>query len=89
MSPFSKDIVSEKTLILWLVISSVTTGLCILAGGVVVWLIFDCWPIGSIFQKAGSCLNKVQPPALQFLPVVIGVILGTILTIKNTRQGQR
>ena len=82
MSLFSKDIVSEKTLILWLVMSSVTTGLCVLVGGVVVLLIFDCWPIGSIVQLEGSCLNKVQPPALQLLPLVIGVILGTILTTK-------
>lgn len=82
----SKEIISEKTVLLWLVISSVTTGLCILLGGVVVYLIFDCWPIGNIFQKAGSCLGKVQPSMLQFLPLVIGIVIGTILTIKNSKQ---
>jgi len=89
MPQYSKEVISEKTLILWLVISSATTGLCVFIGAVAVYFIHDCWPLGAIVHKGGSCLNKVEPFVLQFLPLAFGITIGTVLTIKINKSKSR
>jgi hypothetical protein len=78
----SKEIVSEKTLIQWLVYSTLATIGFALLGAVIVYLAYSCWPLGAIVKASGSCLDHVQPTLLIFLPLLLGVITGTGLTIK-------
>ncbi len=60
----------------------------VLLGGVIVYFIYDCWPVTRI-QFGGLCLSKIQPGFLQFLPLVIGVVAGSVMTVKLLKAGEK
>ena len=80
MTILRKQIVSEKTIILWLVLTVASSMACILIAGLLVYLIYDCWPIGRSLTGENACLSKIQPDILHFLPMILGILIGTVLT---------
>jgi len=76
-----KEVVSEATVFLWLALTVASSIICMLIGAVLIYLIHDCWPIAR--QQLGDdiCLSKIQPPILQFVPILTGIALGTVLTL--------
>jgi hypothetical protein len=76
-----KEFVSEATVFLWLALTVASSIVCMLVGAVLVYLTYDCWPIARQQLGGGICLSKIQPPILQFLPILAGIGLGTILTM--------
>jgi len=84
MSIFTKKVISDKALLLWTVLCAISSIVCVLVGGIIVYFIYNCWPIARV-QMGGVCISKIQPEYLQFLPFVIGIIVGTLLTIKFSK----
>ena len=80
MSILKKKIISERTIIIWLGLTVASSIVCILIAGLFVYIIYDCWPIGRYQMNEGNCLLNVQPEILHFLPMIAGIILGTVLT---------
>jgi hypothetical protein len=75
-----KEVFSEATVFLWLALTVASLIVCMLIGAVLIYLIYDCWPIARQQLGNGICLSKIQPPILQFLPIIAGIALGTVLT---------
>ena len=82
MSKLNENVISEKTLILWLFLSAISTIACMLVSAVVVFFVYDCWPIERYPTGEGLCLSRVKPPSLVFVPMIIGVLMGSLLTRK-------
>ncbi len=82
MSLFTKEIISEKTIIIWLVASAASTILALLLSSIIVYLIYDCWPLTKYQVLDNICLIKLEPNYLKFIPILFGIIFGTILTFK-------
>ena len=87
MSIFTKTVVSEKAVLLWIIMCAIATIVSALLGGVIIYFIYDCWPVTRI-QFGGSCLSKIQPGFLQFLPLVTGVVAGSMATVKLLKTGR-
>jgi len=82
MPLFTKNIVSEKTILLGLIYTFVATLGCLFVFSIGIYLIYDCWPLSRYQFNSGICLENIQPQYLKFIPIVLGVLLGTIFTIK-------
>ena len=80
MSIFNQQIISERTIFIWLAYTFVTCLAAILLAGVIVYFLYDCWPVTRYQPGSSACLAKIQPGYLVFAPMVLGVILGVILT---------
>lgn len=80
MSILKKEVISERIIMLWLGLTVASSIVCILIAGLFVYFIYDCWPIGRYQMNEGTCLSKVQPDILYFLPMIAGILIGTVLT---------
>lgn len=82
MSIFTKNILSEETLLTWLVYTFAATLFSILVFSIIVYIQFDCWPLSRYQFESGICLENIQPHYMKFIPIALGFFLGVILTIK-------
>lgn len=57
----SKQIVSEKTVLIWLVLSVLSSIAFLVVGSVIVYILYDCWPFRSIHPGQGDCLSGIAP----------------------------
>ena len=82
MSFFNKQIISEKTLVIWFV-CSVLSGLVIgLIFGAFIYLIYGCFPLRGSLSESGECLSHLPHFGLIFLPCVLGCVVGVVWTRK-------
>ena len=79
MSKKRKEIISEKTVVIWLLSCVLISIICSMFDTIVIYFIYDCW----MFRQVGtdSCSGKI-PQFIFFIPSVIGLVVGTILTRK-------
>ena len=82
----SKRIILEETVLIWIVSTVMVSIPILVVFAIFVEVIYGCWPIGAYSGKASSCLTQIQPPPLRFLPMALGILAGTILTIKIRRE---
>ena len=62
---------------------SVITGIsCLLITSVVVFAIYDCWIMYQHQLAGGRCSVDLNMELVIAIPVILGVIIGTILTRK-------
>jgi len=80
MSIFTRQVISERTIFIWLAYSFVCTLIAILLAGAIVYFNFDCWPVTRYLPVSNACLANIQPDYLVFAPIVLGGIAGTLLT---------
>jgi hypothetical protein len=81
-----KQIIDDKTLLLWLVLSVFSVIGFIVTGSIIVFIVYGCWPLHGFEIYGGGCLSRVASPYLYLLPCVLGVVVGTVLTKKITRK---
>jgi len=82
MSLFTKQIISEKTLLIWLLMSVISSLVCELITVVIVYLFYGCWITFAHDLAGGKCSADFNQVIVYAAPVVIGVIIGTVLTRK-------
>lgn len=76
-----KQVISEKTLLIWIVSSAAFSVAIMIPGALIILGIYGCWPIGA-YVGADDCLAQVGPSFLRFLPPILGFVAGTILTLR-------
>lgn len=76
--------VSERTALLWVFSTMGFTLALALFGGLVVLGIDGCWPIGTN-RGSSNCLAQIEPGFLRFLPPVLGIVAGTVWTIRERK----
>ena len=86
MSLFTKQIVSEKTLLTWLFMSVISSLVCELITVVIVYLIYGCWITYAHDLAGGECSADFNKTLVYAAPIVIGVIIGTLLTRKAIKD---
>lgn len=79
-----KQIISERTLLTWIIATVVFSIPLMLAGSLVVLGVYGCWPVGA-YRGASGCLAQVQPTFLRFLPEFLGVVAGTVWTFRKRK----
>jgi hypothetical protein len=82
MSFLNKQIISEKTLILWLIFSVLSAIFYILAGALLIFLVYDCWPLRGLQPGFAACFSHLVPSYAILLPLFLGALTGILLTIK-------
>ncbi len=82
MSFLTNKSVSDKTLMLWIVYSFASVLVCLLIAAIVILLTYDCWPIARYQFGSNVCIDKVSPSWLKFIPIAVGVVIGTVLTYR-------
>jgi len=82
MSIFTKNILSEKAILLWVIYTFVATLICLLVFSIGIYFIYDCWPLSRYQFNDGICLEKIQPQYIKFIPIVLGILIDSIFTIK-------
>jgi len=83
MSIFTSQVISERTIIIWLIYTVLASIPVILIAGVIVYTLYGCWPLT---RYGNNCLTNIQPSYLVFAPMAIGIIIGIVLTIKAVRK---
>ena len=86
MSFLTKQIISEKTLILWVVFSVLSGVLYILAGALLIFFVYDCWPLPGHQPGFNACFSHVVPSHAILLPVFLGALTGVFLTITYNKS---
>lgn len=86
MSTLRKEIISEQTLLAWLASSAFSTIVYILISAVVVYLTFDCWIMYQHQLAGGSCGPEVNMTFAIGIPVLLGLITGTVLARKISKK---
>jgi hypothetical protein len=85
MAFFNKEIISEKTLLIWLICTVLSGIALMLVFSMIIYSIYGCWPLGG-YRAGGSCLSNLPHIFFYFLPSILGIIIGTLLTRKINRQ---
>ncbi len=85
MSISYRQVISEKAVFTWLAYSFVACLVSILVAGVIVYFMYDCWPITRYQPGSNACLANIQPGYLVFTPIVLGMIIGIIFTWRAMR----
>jgi len=86
MSILKKQVVSEKAMLLWLGYTFVCSIVTILLAAVAVYFLYGCWPVTRYGPTSNTCLANIQPQYLVLSPVILGVLAGTVLTWRATRN---
>jgi hypothetical protein len=86
MSFLKKEIISEKTLLTWILSAAISTIVCLLITVFVVYLKYDCWLMYQHQLAGGTCDADINLEIVSAIPIVLGFIIGTILTIKITKS---
>lgn len=76
----NKEIISEKTLTMWIMFWVLSATVFILAASFYLYLTYDCWPLSSIRPGRVHCFSEVLPSYLYLLPAIFGSVTGTFLT---------
>jgi hypothetical protein len=85
MAFFNREIISEKTMLVWLICTVLSGIALMLVFSMIIYLIYGCWPVGG-YRAGGSCLSNLPHLSFYFLPSILGIIIGTLLTRKITRE---
>lgn len=85
MTVFNKEIIFEKTIVIWLVTTTILTMLSLILAGVIVFAMNDCWPLTRYPVLDNICLAKLEPSYLKFIPILLGLFFGTVLTFKLSK----
>jgi len=83
MSIFTKNIISEKALLLWVIYTFAATLVSLLVASIIIYFVYDCWPLSRYQFNGGICLEKIQPHYIKFIPIIFGIISGSILAFKS------
>jgi len=86
MSHLQKEFISDKTLLTWIMLCTFSSIGCMLITAVVVYIIYDCWIMYRHQLAGGTCNLDVNTPLVFFIPIVLGLIIGTVLTRKITKE---
>jgi len=57
-----------------------------LFSGVIVYYIYDCWPITRYGPTSNTCPGNIQPNYLVLSPIILGVFAGTVFTWRSVRH---
>lgn len=79
------QVVSERTLLVWMLLCVVATIGSSIVGAVAIWIAYGCWPIG-LTQIGSGCLSQIEPAYLVFSPLLIGVIAASLLAFRIAKE---
>lgn len=82
MSRQKDEFISDKTLLIWLFLSVISSIACLLVTAVVVYVIYDCWIMYQHQLAGGVCDAGLSQGVVIAIPIVLGVIVSTVLTRK-------
>ena len=85
MSIFTKNVISEQAMLLWVVYTLAASLCCMLVASIFIYFIYDCWPLSRYQFNGGICLEKIQPHYVKFVPLVLGVLLGSFFAFKSRK----
>ena len=81
-----KEFIADKTLLTWLMASAFATIGCMLVTAVIIYMIYDCWIMCQHQLAGGSCGPDVNIPLVIAIPIVFGLVIGTVLTRKTIKD---
>ena len=89
MSFLKKDLISDRTLLIWL-FTTVITGIGFsLITAVVIYMMYDCWIMYQHQLAGGKCSADVNIELITAIPITLGVVVGTILTRKIIKDEKK
>lgn len=86
MSDKKKEFISDKTMLIWIMVSAVSTIIFLLITTFIAYLIFDCWIMFQHQLAGGSCGPGVNLLKIISIPVTLGFVTGALLTRKIVRE---
>ncbi len=84
MSIFNKEIISEKTIIIWIVLSALIGIVCTIIESIFIKFTYGCWPMGDVVTN--HCLDNIDSNFLLILPMIISFVAATFLTVIIIRK---
>lgn len=89
MSLLTRQVISEQSIILWLLYTVAASIVSILIAGVIVYALYDCWPVTRYLPGSNACLANIKPDYLVFAPIMAGLIIGTLLTVNASHNNKQ
>ena len=86
MSRQKKEFISDKTLLTWLFVTVIAGIGCLLITSVIVYAIYDCWIMYQHQLAGGVCSADLNMELVIAIPIVLGIVIGTILTRKIIKE---
>lgn len=80
MSRDKKEFLSDKTLLIWILLSAISSIFCSLVTDFIVYLVSGCWIMFQHQLAGGSCSAELNMGLIIPIPLVLGLIIGTVLT---------
>lgn len=77
-----KEFISDTALLIWVFVSGICTIGCILISAFIHYLIYDCWIMYQHQLAGGNCSSAISIPVAIGIPVIAGLIIGTLITRK-------
>lgn len=82
MKPLKIKIISDRALLIWLIACGLASLILALVASVAAWFILGCWPFGTS-QASASCLARIEPAFLKFLPMASGALIALIIASRT------
>jgi len=89
MITLRNNFVTGSTLLLWVLMSAISTLGCLLIASATIYLNYDCWIMYQDQLTSGSCGPGYSQGFILSIAIVLGLIIGTFFTCKLTKQSCR
>ena len=86
--PFKKTkYLSDEAILTWLVFSGLSVFVLSFVTSIFVYIYYDCWLMTSkVYMTERNCAPGLNVELALLIPVVVGTIVGTILTGRSIRN---
>ena len=82
MSVKKKEIISDRTLLIWMFTVTFTGIVFLLPTAIIAYFIFDCWIMFQHQLAGGKCEADVNVLMVLSIPIALGILIGTLITRK-------